>query len=145
MLRCFSPAATFSAAPEACACGALSPQAREGMQAGLQQAVDAEPIASVRRAECAAIASIARTAVPAGQWPGLLPWLHGCTRSPNEAQRETALVLLSSLTDTIGERAPRCPSPDGLMPDGGSKPMCLWIRCVVEFLMHSRDLLQSRS
>lgn len=77
-------------------------QAREGVQSGLQEAVGAEPVASVRQGICGAIAVIARTAVPAGQWPGLLPWLHGCTQSASEAHRETALVLLCSLTDTIG-------------------------------------------
>ena len=81
-------------------------QERDALQSGLQEAVGAEPVASVRRETCGAIAAVARTAVPAGQWPALLPWLHGCTRSPNEAHRETALVLLSSLTDTIGEWLP---------------------------------------
>ena len=87
----------------------LPVQVREGVQSGLQEAVGAEHVASVRQGVCGAIAVIARTAVPGGQWPGLLPWLHGCTQSANEEHREVALVLLCSLTDTIGAQPPPCP------------------------------------
>ncbi len=69
---------------------------------GLLEALSAEPVTSVRRALSIVVATISQTDVPAGDWPTLLPWLHQCTQSANEAHRETALVLLCSLTETIG-------------------------------------------
>jgi hypothetical protein len=78
-------------------------QVADSLKLGLQEVLMTEPVASVRRAASTAVAVIARTANPAGEWPTLLPWLHQCTQSANDAHRETALVLLCSLTDTIGE------------------------------------------
>lgn len=77
-------------------------QVQDGMKAGLQELLSEERVGTVRRALAMAAAAIARIAVPANQWPALLPWLHGCTQSPSEAQRETALMLICSLIDTIG-------------------------------------------
>ncbi len=77
-------------------------QAQNSVKAGLLEALSAEPVTSVRRAVSIVVATIARTDVPAGEWPQLLPWLHHCTQSTSEAHRETALVLLCSLTETIG-------------------------------------------
>ena len=72
------------------------------MKAALQELLSGERVGTVRRALAMAAAAVARIAIPAGQWPALLPWLHGCTQSPGEAQRETALMLICSLIDTIG-------------------------------------------
>lgn len=77
-------------------------QAQGSLKAGLLSALLMEPVTSVRRALAIAVATISKTDVPAGEWPELLPWLHQCTRSGNDAHRETALVLLCSLTETIG-------------------------------------------
>lgn len=77
-------------------------QAQNSVKAGLLVALSAEPVTSVRRALSIVVATIAQTDVPAGEWPQLLPWLHHCTQSTSEAHRETALVLLCSLTETIG-------------------------------------------
>ena len=77
-------------------------QVQDGMKAGLQELLLGEHVGTVRRALAMAAAAIARIVVPANQWPALLPWLHGCTQSPSEAQRETALMLICSLIDTIG-------------------------------------------
>ena len=85
-------------------------QVQDGMKAGLQELLSGERVGTVRRALAMAAAAIARIAVPANQWPALLPWLHGCTQSPCEAQRETALMLICSLIDTIGaHRSPPVP------------------------------------
>ena len=73
------------------------------MKAALQELLSGERVGTVRRALAMAAAAVARIAIPAGQWPALLPWLHGCTQSPGEAQRETALMLICSLIDTIGD------------------------------------------
>ncbi|KAK9905642.1 hypothetical protein WJX75_003705 [Coccomyxa subellipsoidea] len=81
----------------------LSKEARDSLKVGLLEALSAEPVTSVRRALSIVVATISQTDVPAGEWPALLPWLHQCTQSSNEAHRETALVLLCSLTETIGE------------------------------------------
>ena len=74
-----------------------------GMKAAIQELLSGERVGTVRRALAMAAAAIARICIPANQWPSLLPWLHGCTQSPSEAQRETALMLICSLIDTIGE------------------------------------------
>ena len=72
------------------------------MKAGIQELLSGERVGTVRRALAMAAATMARICVPANQWPSLLPWLHGCTQSPSEAQRETALMLICSLIETIG-------------------------------------------
>ena len=77
-------------------------QNQDGMKAALQELLSGERVGTVRRALAMAAAAVARIAIPAGQWPALLPWLHSCTQSPGEAQRETALMLICSLIDTIG-------------------------------------------
>ncbi|CAL5224745.1 g7478 [Coccomyxa viridis] len=81
----------------------LSSQVQDGMKAGIQELLSGERVGTVRRALAMAAAAMARICVPANQWPSLLPWLHGCTQSPSEAQRETALMLICSLIETIGE------------------------------------------
>ena len=79
------------------------------MQAGLLAAIAAEQAPPVRREAAAAVAAAARVAVPAGQWPQLLPWLGGLAHSARAEDRETALVLFCSLTDTIGVPRTRVP------------------------------------
>ena len=78
-------------------------QVQDGMKAAIQELLSGERVGTVRRALAMAAAAIARICIPANQWPSLLPWLHGCTQSPSEAQRETALMLICSLIDTIGK------------------------------------------
>ena len=80
----------------------MARQAREHVQAGLLAAVAAEPAAPVRRDTAAAVAAAARLAVPAGQWPALLPWLGGMAGSDRPEHREAALDMLSRLVRTIG-------------------------------------------
>ena len=80
-------------------------QVQDGMKAGIQELLSGERVGTVRRALAMAAAAMARICVPANQWPSLLHWLHGCTQSPSEAQRETALMLICSLIETIGGSA----------------------------------------
>ena len=56
----------------------------------------------MRRDTAAAVAAAARLAVPAGQWPALLPWLGGMAGSERPEHREAALDMLSRLVRTIG-------------------------------------------
>ncbi|KAH7569802.1 hypothetical protein JRO89_XS05G0002100 [Xanthoceras sorbifolium] len=56
----------------------------------------------VRRASANVVSIIAKYAVPAGEWPDLLPFLFQCSQSAQEDHREVALILFSSLTETIG-------------------------------------------
>ncbi|CAA6664910.1 unnamed protein product [Spirodela intermedia] len=56
----------------------------------------------VRRASANVVSIVAKYAVPAGEWPELLPFLFQCSQSPQEDHREVALILFSSLTETIG-------------------------------------------
>jgi len=56
----------------------------------------------VRRASANVVSIIAKYAIPAGEWPELLPFLFQCSQSPQEDHREVALILFSSLTETIG-------------------------------------------
>ncbi|XVF02933.1 hypothetical protein REPUB_Repub04eG0217300 [Reevesia pubescens] len=56
----------------------------------------------VRRASANVVSIVAKYAVPAGEWPDLLPFLFQCSQSPQEDHREVALIIFSSLTETIG-------------------------------------------
>ncbi|MCO5558950.1 hypothetical protein L7F22_012541 [Adiantum nelumboides] len=57
----------------------------------------------VQKASANVASVIAKHAVPAGDWPELLPFLFQCSQSPRENHREVALILFSSLTETIWE------------------------------------------
>ncbi|GAV67566.1 HEAT domain-containing protein/HEAT_EZ domain-containing protein, partial [Cephalotus follicularis] len=56
----------------------------------------------VRRASANVVSIVAKYAIPAGEWPDLLPFLFQCSQSAQEDHREVALILFSSLTETIG-------------------------------------------
>ncbi|XP_024967682.1 importin-4-like isoform X3 [Cynara cardunculus var. scolymus] len=58
---------------------------------------------SVRRASANAVSIIAKYAVPRGEWPDLLPFLFQWSQSAQEDDREVALILFNSLTETIGD------------------------------------------
>ncbi|KAK3016311.1 hypothetical protein RJ639_007291 [Escallonia herrerae] len=56
----------------------------------------------VRRASANVVSIIAKYAVPSGEWPELFPFLFQCSQSAQEDHREVALILFSSLTETVG-------------------------------------------
>nr|GMD11307.1 importin-4 [Ipomoea batatas] len=82
--------------------GKLSPQLRQLVKQSLIDSITVEHSAPVRRASANVVSIIAKYAVPAGEWPDLLPFLFQCSQSPQEDHREVALILFSSLTETIG-------------------------------------------
>lgn len=45
----------------------------------------------VRRASANVVSIIAKYAVPAGEWPELLPFLFQCSQSPQEDHREVSI------------------------------------------------------
>jgi len=47
------------------------------------------------------VSIVAKYAVPSGEWPDLLRFLLRCSQSEQEDHREVALILFSSLTETI--------------------------------------------
>jgi hypothetical protein len=47
----------------------------------------------VRRASANVVSIIAKYAIPAGEWPELLPFLFQCSQSPQEDHREVSLSL----------------------------------------------------
>lgn len=49
----------------------------------------------VRRASADVVSVVAKHAVPAGEWPELLPFLHQCSQSALEDHREVSGVLCS--------------------------------------------------
>jgi hypothetical protein len=61
-----------------------------------------EPEHLVRRSVADLISAIAKVAVPHGQWDDLLQFLFQCSQSENAGHREVALVVFTSLTDSIG-------------------------------------------
>eukprot|EP00898_Chlorokybus_atmophyticus_P005187 jgi/Chlat1/566/Chrsp103S01005 len=81
----------------------LAPDLQQQVKAALLQRVAQEPSALVRKACADVVSAIAKHTVPANQWPELLPFLFQCSQSPQEEHREVALVMFSSLTETIGE------------------------------------------
>ncbi|CAI9770123.1 unnamed protein product [Fraxinus pennsylvanica] len=82
--------------------GKLSPQIRQLVKQSLIESITMEHSPPVRRASANVVSIIAKYAVPAGEWPDLLPFLFQCSQSPQEDHREVALILFSSLTETIG-------------------------------------------
>ncbi|XP_057466083.1 uncharacterized protein LOC130755649 [Actinidia eriantha] len=80
----------------------LSPQLRHLVKQSLIESITVEHSSPVRRASANVVSIIAKYAVPAGEWPDLLPFLFQCSQSPQEDHREVALILFSSLTETIG-------------------------------------------
>lgn len=80
----------------------LSPQLRQLVKQSLIESITLEHSPPVRRASANVVSIIAKYAVPAGEWPDLLPFLFQCSQSSQEDHREVALILFSSLTETIG-------------------------------------------
>eukprot|EP00741_Cyanophora_paradoxa_P021221 tig00000237_g20482.t1 len=62
-----------------------------------------EPQSLVRRAVSNVVAALAKLLVPPGQWNELLVFLHQCSQSPQKEHREAAMLLFSTLTETIGD------------------------------------------
>ncbi|KAK6156979.1 hypothetical protein DH2020_011227 [Rehmannia glutinosa] len=98
--------------------GKLSPQLRQLVKQSLIESITVEHSPPVRRASANVVSIIAKYAVPAGEWPDLLPFLFQCSQSAQEEHREVcyhsclsgysadfrlkSLLLLCSLTETIG-------------------------------------------
>ncbi|WOG82663.1 hypothetical protein DCAR_0101829 [Daucus carota subsp. sativus] len=80
----------------------LTPQLRQLVKQSLIDSITLEHSPPVRRASANVVSIIAKYAVPTGEWPDLLPFLFQCSQSVQEDHREVALILFSSLTETIG-------------------------------------------
>ncbi|KAJ0095362.1 hypothetical protein Patl1_15768 [Pistacia atlantica] len=80
----------------------LSPQLKHLVKQSLIESITIEHSPPVRRASANVVSIIAKYAVPVGEWPELLPFLFHCSQSAQEDHREVALILFSSLTETIG-------------------------------------------
>ncbi|KAL6907529.1 hypothetical protein ACP4OV_002568 [Aristida adscensionis] len=80
----------------------LPPHAKASLKQALIDSITLDNSHLVRRASANVVSIIAKYAVPAGEWPELLPFLFQCSQSPQEDHREVALILFSSLTETIG-------------------------------------------
>lgn len=80
----------------------LSAPIRQSVKSSLIESITVEHSSPVRKASANVVSIIAKYAVPAGEWPDLLPFLFQCSQSAQEDHREVALILFSSLTETIG-------------------------------------------
>ncbi|XVE91916.1 hypothetical protein REPUB_Repub01dG0052500 [Reevesia pubescens] len=80
----------------------LPPQVKQLVKQSLIESITMEHSPPVRRASANVVSIVAKYAVPAGEWSDLLPFLFQCSQSPQEDHREVALILFSSLTETIG-------------------------------------------
>ncbi|KAG6396390.1 hypothetical protein SASPL_142538 [Salvia splendens] len=80
----------------------LSPELRQLVKQSLIESITVEHSPPVRRASANVVSIVAKYAVPAGEWSDLLPFLFQCSQSAQEEHREVALILFSSLTETIG-------------------------------------------
>ncbi|KAF2531371.1 hypothetical protein F2Q70_00033183 [Brassica cretica] len=80
----------------------LSPQMKQEVKQSLIESITIENSPPVRRASANVVSVVAKYAVPAGEWPDLLTFLFQCSQSAQEDHREVALILFSSLTETIG-------------------------------------------
>lgn len=80
----------------------LSPQLKQLVKQSLIESITMEHSPPVRKASANVVSIVAKYAVPVGEWPDLLPFLFQCSQSAQEDHREVALILFSSLTETIG-------------------------------------------
>ncbi|XP_057430395.1 uncharacterized protein LOC130723389 [Lotus japonicus] len=80
----------------------LSPHIKLLVKQSLIDSITMEHSPPVRKASANVVSIVAKYAVPSGDWPDLLPFLFQCSQSPQEDHREVALILFSSLTETIG-------------------------------------------
>ncbi|KAJ6804510.1 putative importin subunit beta-4 isoform X1 [Iris pallida] len=80
----------------------LPPPVKNSIKSALIETITLDHSPLVRRASANVVSIIAKYAVPAGEWPDLLPFLFQCSQSAQEDHREVALILFSSLTETIG-------------------------------------------
>lgn len=80
----------------------LPPDSKASLKQALIDSITLDHSHPVRRASANVVSIIAKYAIPAGEWPELLPFLFQCSQSPQEDHREVALILFSSLTETIG-------------------------------------------
>ncbi|XP_020104438.1 importin-4 [Ananas comosus] len=80
----------------------LPPNLKHSVKSALIESITLDHSPLVRRASANVVSVIAKYAVPAGEWPDLLPFLFQCSQSSEEGHREVALILFSSLTETIG-------------------------------------------
>ncbi|KAK4743269.1 hypothetical protein SAY87_001270 [Trapa incisa] len=80
----------------------LPPQTKQLVKDALIESITLEHSPPVRRASANVVSIVAKYAVPAGEWPDLLNFLFQCSQSSQEDHREVALILFSSLTETIG-------------------------------------------
>ncbi|KAH9625215.1 hypothetical protein KSS87_003595 [Heliosperma pusillum] len=102
----------------------LNSQLRQLVKQSLIESITLEYSPPVRRASANVVSVVAKYAVPAGEWPDLLPFLFQCSQSAqedhrerisrersftdfrlglSEHQRQVSLILFSSLTETIGD------------------------------------------
>ncbi|GFP99204.1 probable importin subunit beta-4 [Phtheirospermum japonicum] len=82
--------------------GKLSPQLRQLVKQSLIESITVEHSPPVRRASANVVSIIAKYAVPAGEWPDLLPFLFQCSQSAQEEHRES--LLLKCLQDETSNR-----------------------------------------
>ncbi|WIA30405.1 hypothetical protein OEZ86_000490 [Tetradesmus obliquus] len=80
----------------------LPAEVKSGAQQVLLERIAHEPVHSVRRALADVVAATARLTVPEGQWPGLMDFLHQCSRADSADHREVGLLLFAALFETIG-------------------------------------------
>ncbi|KAJ1686897.1 hypothetical protein LUZ63_018287 [Rhynchospora breviuscula] len=80
----------------------LSRPDKASLKSALLDSITLDNSSLVRRASANVVSVIAKCAVPGGEWPDLLPFLFQCSQSSQEEHREVALILFSSLTETIG-------------------------------------------
>ncbi|KAJ7946616.1 ARM repeat superfamily protein [Quillaja saponaria] len=80
----------------------LPPQVKQLVKQSLIESITMEHSPPVRKASANVVSVVAKYAVQAGEWPDLLPFLFQCSQSAQEDHREVALILFSSLTETVG-------------------------------------------
>ncbi|KAK9069597.1 hypothetical protein SSX86_011501 [Deinandra increscens subsp. villosa] len=76
---------------------------RHLVKQSLIESIMTEYSPSVRRASANVVSTIAKYAVPGGEWPDLLLFIFRCSQSAQEDLREMGLLLFTSLTETIGD------------------------------------------
>lgn len=97
----------------------LDKQTQETTKQVLLNNIVGEKFSPVRRATADVVSVIAKHTVPQGEWNNLLEFLYQCSSSQDKDHREVALLLFSSLTETIGDMLrPHFPTLQGIFLRG---------------------------
>lgn len=82
----------------------ITPQSQQTVKLKLLESIEKEQISNIRKKISDTISEIGSFTIELGQWNELLPFMFKCTKSPNDAHRESAFQIFSQLAIYIAQQ-----------------------------------------